>query len=93
MTLVHSGQVARVGEPVRLFDVGEGPMVITTGPDGSLWCTSRSDALVRITDDGVTEFPLPDRTARPHAVAADPAGGCWFTEWGAWWCAKTEPWR
>jgi virginiamycin B lyase len=39
--------------------------------------------VARITPDGaVTEFPLPDRTARPHAIVA--AGdGCWFTEWGA----------
>lgn len=33
-------------------------------------------------DGGVTEFALPDPTARPHAIAAG-AGGCWFTEWAA----------
>jgi len=38
----------------------------------------------RITPDGeIQEFPLPDRAARPHAIVADPAGGCWFTEWAA----------
>jgi virginiamycin B lyase len=39
----------------------------------------------RITADGqVTEYPLPNRSARPHAIIADPAdGGCWFTEWAA----------
>ena len=34
-------------------------------------------------DGRIDEFPLPDRAARPHAIVADPAGGCWFTEWGA----------
>jgi virginiamycin B lyase len=29
----------------------------------------------------VTEFPLPDREARPHAVAAGPDGSCWYTAW------------
>lgn len=34
-------------------------------------------------DGGITEFPLPDRTAKPHAIAAASTGDCWFTEWGA----------
>jgi virginiamycin B lyase len=29
------------------------------------------------------EFDLPDRAARPHAVAPDGAGGCWVTLWAA----------
>jgi virginiamycin B lyase len=29
------------------------------------------------------EFDLPDRSARPHAVAPDGAGGCWVTLWAA----------
>jgi virginiamycin B lyase len=38
----------------------------------------------RITPDGkLDEFALPDRTSRPHAIAADADGNCWFTEWGA----------
>jgi virginiamycin B lyase len=38
----------------------------------------------RITTDGeVTEFPLPDRSARPHAITAGDDGRLWFTEWGA----------
>ncbi len=32
-------------------------------------------------DGVITEFPLPDRTVRPHAIAADRNGGCWYTEW------------
>jgi virginiamycin B lyase len=37
----------------------------------------------RITPDGqITEFPLPDRAARPHAITSGPAETMWFTEWG-----------
>ena len=37
----------------------------------------------RISTDGdIREFALPDRTARPHAVIADPHDGCWFSQWG-----------
>ncbi|OEV14107.1 virginiamycin B lyase, partial [Streptomyces nanshensis] len=32
-------------------------------------------------DGRVQEFPLPDRKARPHAVAVGPDGTCWVTEW------------
>ncbi len=30
----------------------------------------------------MTEYPLPDRQARPHAVTGGPDGALWFTEWG-----------
>lgn len=30
----------------------------------------------------VEEFPLPDRTAKPHAIVAASIGDCWFTAWG-----------
>ena len=37
----------------------------------------------RISIDGaIREFALPDRTARPHAVIADPHDGCWLSQWG-----------
>ncbi|MFI6170648.1 hypothetical protein ACIBCN_27955 [Nocardia sp. NPDC051052] len=37
-----------------------------------------------ITSTGIIKmFPLPDPTAKPHAITALPAGDCWFTEWGA----------
>lgn len=29
----------------------------------------------------VAEFPLPDRSCRPHAVAVDPDGSCRYTAW------------
>jgi virginiamycin B lyase len=31
----------------------------------------------------VAEYPLWDAGAKPHAITADPAGGCWFTAWAA----------
>jgi virginiamycin B lyase len=34
-------------------------------------------------DGVIDEFPLPDRGARPHAIAAGPDGTLWFTEWAA----------
>jgi virginiamycin B lyase len=38
----------------------------------------------RIHPDGrIDEFPLPDRTCRPHAVAAAVDGGCWATLWAS----------
>ncbi len=38
----------------------------------------------RIEPDGrIKEFPLPDRTAKPHVIVATATGDCWFTEWGA----------
>jgi virginiamycin B lyase len=77
---------------IPLGDRGSGPYHITAGPDGALWLTlihsgqvARMTQLGRITPDGhLTEYPLPNRSARPHAIIADPAGGgCWFTEWAA----------
>ena len=38
----------------------------------------------RVGPDGrIEEYPLPDRSCRPHAVAATPDGGCWATLWAA----------
>ena len=38
----------------------------------------------RIHPDGrIEEYPLPDRSCRPHAVAVPPDGGCWVTLWAA----------
>jgi deazaflavin-dependent oxidoreductase (nitroreductase family) len=67
------------GSPYAVAPVG-----ITAGPDGALWFVEIGAGQVgRITTGGeVTEFPLPDRTARPHAIAGSPDGACWFTEWG-----------
>jgi virginiamycin B lyase len=33
-------------------------------------------------DGTIREFALRDRAARPHAIVADSAGGCWLSQWG-----------
>ena len=30
----------------------------------------------------IVELPVPGTSPKPHAVAADGRGGCWFTAWG-----------
>jgi virginiamycin B lyase len=38
----------------------------------------------RIDPNGeLTEYELPDRESKPHAIVAHPDGGCWFTLWGS----------
>jgi len=63
-----------------------GPVGITVGDGGAAWvCEILAGAIGRVDRRGsVTEYALPDRTAKPHAIVADPAGGgCWFTLWGS----------
>ena len=63
-----------------------GPVGIAVGDDGAAWfCEILAGAIGRVDRRGaVTEFALPDRASKPHAIAADPAGGgCWFTLWGS----------
>ncbi len=59
-------------------------MGIAAGQDGALWFVEIAAGQIgRITPDGqVTEFPLPDRAARPHAITTGTDGTAWFTEWG-----------
>jgi virginiamycin B lyase len=58
---------------------------ITSGADDALWFAEIAAGRIgRLGVDGtLDEFPLSDRSARPHAITADPSGECWFTEWGA----------
>ena len=55
------------------------------GPDRTLWYTLlAADRVGRITlDGGAEEFPLPDPSCRPHAIAVTVDGGCWATLWAA----------
>ena len=68
--------------------------MIVPGPDGAVWFTRNGDDRIgriiiagqvgRIDRDGkIEEFPLPDRTSKPHAVVATQDGGCWVTLWGS----------
>lgn len=55
------------------------PNEIVNGPDGNLWFTERTGAVVgRITPAGVvTEFPIADPDPRPEGIAAGPDGNLW----------------
>jgi virginiamycin B lyase len=57
---------------------------IAVGPDGGVWFTEIAAGQIgrRAPDGRITEYPLPDRSARPHAVTTDADGTAWFTEWG-----------
>jgi virginiamycin B lyase len=67
-----------------LPDPGCGPVGIVS--DGSaLWFAEIGAGRVGryVPGEALQEFDLPDRAARPHAVAPDGAGGCWVTLWAA----------
>ena len=51
---------------------------------GRLVRRDRVGQIGRIFPDGrIEEFPLSDRSCRPHAIAATTDGGCWATLWAA----------
>jgi virginiamycin B lyase len=57
---------------------------ITSDGDAMWFVEIAAGQIGRISrDGGIEEFPLPDRTAKPHAIVAVSVGDCWFTEWGA----------
>ncbi|MET7857550.1 hypothetical protein ABZS81_10015 [Streptomyces sp. NPDC005318] len=61
-------------EEFAVAEAGSGPYALTSGPDGALWFVEIGAGQIgRITPDGrTTEFPLPDRTSRPHAITHKP---------------------
>ena len=52
-----------------------GTLVVHAGANAG-WVALRADGRIE-------EFPLPDRSCRPHAIAATADGGCWATLWAA----------
>ncbi|NGO69231.1 virginiamycin B lyase family protein [Streptomyces boncukensis] len=86
------GRVSPAGEVTvhPLPTPGAAPVGLTCGTDGALWFAEiGAGAVGRLVpreggQGAVTEFPLPDHAARPHAIVAAPGAGagCWFTEWG-----------
>jgi virginiamycin B lyase len=76
----------------RLPTPDAGPVGITATAD-AVWFVEMGSSLVgRISPDGrISEFPLPDRDARPHAIVAAPDGGCWLSEWGPSRVAHVSP--
>ncbi|AEV83629.1 hydrolase [Actinoplanes sp. SE50] len=78
--------VVRPGDTVELVRLPEGsaPVGITAAPDG-VWFADIARGLAgRVAPSGaIDEFRFPDPACRPHAIAPDPAGGCWVTLWGS----------
>jgi virginiamycin B lyase len=81
-SLVERGELARVGPG---GDVSRISLGLCAGPDRTLWYTLlNADRAGRLcTGGGTEEFPLPDRSCRPHTVAAAADGGCWVALWAA----------
>lgn len=61
-----------------------GPVGIAADRD-ALWFAEIGAGRVGrlVPGEPLQEFDLPDRAARPHAVAVDGRGGCWVTLWAA----------
>jgi virginiamycin B lyase len=60
------------------------PVGITSDGEDLWFVEIAAGRVGRISTRGeITEFDLPDRAARPHAIIAVAPGDCWFTEWGA----------
>jgi len=78
MTVLSPPGLARLtpdGAEVTLRELPARPMLVATGPDGTVWHTSQDD---RIGRDGETWFPLPAGAA-PYGIAAAPDGGAYFS--------------
>jgi virginiamycin B lyase len=89
LTLIHSGQVARLspGGDLDSYQAGPSsgrPSIITTGPDGALWFTlNQADAIGRITTSGdVSAFPVTAGSG-PFGLTHGPDGALWYTQIGA----------
>ncbi|GIF05477.1 Vgb family protein [Actinoplanes siamensis] len=82
-----AGALARVrGEAVEIVELpgGAAPVGVTAAPDGVWYADIAGGCTGRVDHSGVVEWvPFEDSGCRPHAVAADPGGGCWVTLWGS----------
>ncbi len=59
-----------------------GPVGITSDGEALWFVEIAAGQLGRLTSAGeFTEYALPDRSAKPHAIVATGVGDCWFTEW------------
>jgi virginiamycin B lyase len=89
LTLIHSGQVARLSlggdlDSHQASPSSGRPSTITTGPDGALWFTlNQADAIGRITTSGdVPAFPV-TAGGGPFGITHGPDGALWYTQIGA----------
>ncbi len=84
VTLVHSGEIARIGPDggLDVFPVHpqSKPSIIVAAPDGALWFTRNGDDRIgRIAVDGAQrEIELPDGSA-PFGLCVGPDDALWFT--------------
>jgi virginiamycin B lyase len=75
VTLVDSGEVARLGRDVQRFAVGARPRALVAGPDGALWFTL-ADAIGRLTVAGeLSTFAAEE----PQGLCIGPDRAIWFT--------------
>jgi virginiamycin B lyase len=90
-----AGALARVAggeaELVKLPS-GAAPVGIAAGRDG-VWYADIAGGRVGHVDAGgaIREVVFDDPACRPHAVAADPDGGCWVTLWASGQLARITP--
>jgi virginiamycin B lyase len=72
---------------------GSGPVLITNGPDGSLWFTEfNAGQVAKINTSGqVTEFQTSSNISTPEAIATGSDGNIWFSEAGIGKLARTTP--
>ena len=65
-------QLAPGSAPVGLASTGDAVWFVEIGSSKIGRCTTAGE---------VTEYPLWESGAKPHAIVPDLAGGCWFTAW------------
>ena len=90
VALNGAGALARVrGDAVDVVDLPSGrapaaPVGVSAAPDGVWYADIAGGCVGRVGPAGGVEvIPFADPACRPHAVAADPDGGCWATLWGS----------
>ncbi|GAA0810248.1 Vgb family protein [Spirilliplanes yamanashiensis] len=84
-TCNRSGELGRLtadGE-VTVEPAGDAPVGIAADADAVWWVDIAADRVRRRAMDGTVRTVALPAGARPHAIAADGAGGCFVTEWGA----------
>ena len=60
------------------------PVGLAAAGDGVFYADIAGARVGHVTAGGTVEQTVfPDAACRPHAVAADPGGGCWVTLWGS----------
>jgi virginiamycin B lyase len=84
---VHGGEAGLIELPS-----GSAPVGVAAGGDG-VWYADIGGGRVGHADPAgaVESVTFDDPACRPHAVAADPDGGCWVTLWASGQLARVTP--